>query len=349
MSDIENEHDTSQSSEENYRTDTADEREAEDQPALNEAVTQTAQQEAGSKRKLLDSGETEVATTQKRFCLPTIKTSEDWILPEQLANFFNEQCSVHMKEKELEQFMVTPTPVNINQPTKLDAFIKPMLEKRGKTLSKDNELAKIHEKLYAIMGPLGKVWAEVQKYFSAYDEETDIDPELCINNLNSTIELLGQAINSLAYERRLSVLTAVSDYKAAKIQLKDNVNTITAEREMLFGEAFRKHLKDVTKAQESAEKLFTKKKPQKPFPARPSSSFGTSSRGTGGARYQRGGGLFRGKRGKLFSVNKKSKICTSPSHHSVSTGSTHGGGFQMQEKSVISKKTGESCQETQQF
>ena len=319
-------------------------------PAHKEAGSpeKTAHEEAENTKKRpldLDSTQMEEGRSNKKFCLPTLKDSEDiWKLPGELAKNFNDRCSNHMKESELEQFLDVPPPSNINQSVTLDPYMKPLLEKRGKVQSKDHELCKIHEKLFLIMGPLGKVWAEVQKFFDDTDEE-DIDPETCVSNLNSAIVLLAQAINSLAYERRLSVLTTISDHKSAKSQLKDNAKAIMEESKHLFGEAFRKNMKDLTKAKESAEKIFSNKdKPtkyqqkiyQQPFSPRP--SYNGPPRGAGGARYQRRGGLFRGKRGKSNFNNFKSEICTSKFKTDFLQGSPKSEGYKCRKNSLFRKK-----------
>ena len=56
------------------------------------------------------------------------------------------------------------------------------------------------------------------------------------------------------------MLTAVTDLKSAKSQIKDNSNALNDEKEYLFREAFRKNLKEITKAQENVEKVFSRHK-----------------------------------------------------------------------------------------
>ena len=124
--------------------------------------------------------------------------------------------------------------------------------------------------------------------------------------LNSTIVLLEQAINKLLYERRLAALSAVSDVKTAKRQLKDNSESLVKENKFLFREEFQQALKTASKAQESGEKLFESKKKTsgyRTFPSRsPNNSGSSMSRQQyGGASKQSCGGVFSGKRGKKFS------------------------------------------------
>ena len=92
--------------------------------------------------------------TESKFSLTKITSkAKSWKLPEELADFLQERCNTHMTKKELDEFMSTATPSNLKEATKLDPFIKTLLEKKGlnKTVSMDDEQQKIHEKL-------SKVW-----------------------------------------------------------------------------------------------------------------------------------------------------------------------------------------------
>ena len=77
-----------------------------------------------------------------------------------------------------------------------------------------------------------------------------------LQNINEAIVLLGQVINKVTYERRLSILAGLNDVKQAKSLIKDNLEDLNTETKFLFGETF--HVKATAKAQESAEKLFAK-------------------------------------------------------------------------------------------
>ena len=55
------------------------------------------------------------------------------------------------------------------------------------------------------MGPLAAAWHGLQSVVRQEDGE-EPDPENILKNLTDSVVLLGQAINKMAYERRLSVL-----------------------------------------------------------------------------------------------------------------------------------------------
>ena len=86
----------------------------------------------------------------------------------------------------MEQFLEIQPPSNIKQPCKLDYFMKSLLEKKGnnRLLSCDEELSKLHTCLYQAMGPLTKVWSDIQYYVTCQTDH-DIDPEECVTLLNS--------------------------------------------------------------------------------------------------------------------------------------------------------------------
>ena len=106
------------------------------------------------------------------------------------------------------------------------------------------------------------MWGDIQSYISGTADE-DPDPQETVDHLNSVIVLLGQALRKLSYERRLSALSAISDVKSAKKQLKEHMELLANEKTNLFGEEFQKALKAASKAQDSAEKIFTNSKKSK--------------------------------------------------------------------------------------
>ena len=247
----------------------------------------------------------EEVPAKKSFVLPEITSKlKSWELPEDLANFLQDRCQIYMTEKELEDFTTIPAPSNVKAPTKLDPFIKALVEKKGlnKVISQDGEHQKIHEKLYQVMGPLSSAWTKLQDVVNE-KENAENEPESVLKNINEAIVLLGQVINKVTYERRLSILSGLNDMKQAKSLLKDNLEDLNTETKFLFGETFQKHVKTTAKAQESAEKLFAKSGSKRKWSAtnRPNQQGLSPSyqgpRPSGGAPTQRGRGNWN-RRGK---------------------------------------------------
>ena len=149
-----------------------------------------------------------------------------------------------------------------------------------------------------MIGPLSAAWWSLQEFINGEENnENEQSPEVILQHLNNSIVLLGQVINKVAYERRLSVLTALNDNKTARKQLKNNQEEINEESKHLFGEDFQNQLKTCAKAQESAEKLLSRPNKRKapPHHNRPNqmgSSSASTSRPSGGASsswWNRGG------------------------------------------------------------
>ena len=65
--------------------------------------------------------------------------------------------------------------------------MRALMEKKGKNrlVSVDDELQKVHHRLIQALGPLGKVWSEVQDYVTGDAEEDTLEPEKVVNNLNA--------------------------------------------------------------------------------------------------------------------------------------------------------------------
>ena len=98
-----------------------------------------------------------------------------------------------MSDTDLEVFSNVSIPSNVSTATKLDPFMKALLERKGmqKVISMDEELQKLHNKLYSVMGPLGKVWKDTQDFLQNEDdedEEKNLDPHEVVD-LFSTLRL----------------------------------------------------------------------------------------------------------------------------------------------------------------
>ena len=85
-------------------------------------------------------GEFQSVTVGKKFSLPAISAkSKSWELPAELVEFLQERCNSYLSDKELEEFLKTNTPANVKGATKLDPFLKTLLDKKdlNRTISTD--------------------------------------------------------------------------------------------------------------------------------------------------------------------------------------------------------------------
>ena len=235
--------------------------------------------------------------------------------------------------------------------------MKALLEKKGlnRAITLNEEQQKVHSRLFQIMGPLAAAWHCLQSVVRQEDDE-EPDPEKILKNLTDSVVLLGQAINKMAYERRLSVLAELSDVKNAKRQLKDNQEDINKEQKFLFGEEFQKHIKTLAKAQDSAEKLFAKNSSGKKRSSSSSWTSSTNSRPFSGGssnnyHHSRGGAqsyFTRGRGGVTWKRGKKNMSLQS----TISTTSEirlPKSKVSFYKTKVVSKVKGEPSRETKIF
>ena len=193
----------------------------------------------GDKRPHEDDTAEEETPSKQRYCLLTTSTQGDeWELPDELAEFLKSMSNKFVPEKDLEQFLEVPAPKNFDSQQKMDPFMRALLEKRGKNrlVSVDDELQKVHHRSIQALGPLGKVWSDIQDFVTGNSEEESLEPEKVVTNLNSAVALLCQAIHKLSYERRLAALTVSSDLKTARRQLIKFQNFIFGYDRFIYSE-----------------------------------------------------------------------------------------------------------------
>ena len=96
----------------------------------------------------------------------------EWELAPPLADFFNKHASQFLSAKILKEAITDdlPVPANLHKRPKLDEFATTLIRNNnwgtepGKVLSKDVELGDVWDKVVASMGPLGKVWQDLEDY-----------------------------------------------------------------------------------------------------------------------------------------------------------------------------------------
>jgi len=79
----------------------------------------------------------------------------------------------------------------------------------------------------------------VQTFLHTDENGDEMDPEEILKLLNSSVVLLGQTINKVAYGRRLAVLAALTDVKTAKKDIKENIEDLGKEEKLFLGNFFK--------------------------------------------------------------------------------------------------------------
>ena len=265
---------------------------------------------------------------RKRFEALAEEAQYNWDLPTGMAYYANKYLRNFVPEKNIKDSILTtsPVPANIQGPKKLDDLFKELLkEKKKKTeLFWDSNSERIQQKTLHVFGPLSKVWMTIEEANDAESTKVEIPLEDLTTSLEQSVMLLGQAINSMTYQRRCNALSAVmSDTRKIKSTVKEQAALFASNKDdNLFGKHFRKHVMDTFKAKkESSEVYKNTDGKRQPFRKGPSLHRGFGGRTAAfskstGSQQQPGpsqnfrqDGQQRGFRGK-----KKHENRTSPQH-----------------------------------
>ena len=177
-----------------------------------------------------------------------------------MVSYLHKYISVHISDKEIKDKILddNPIPSNVKETQALDTYIKELMieNKKNYTLTQENILKNIQEKITHVLGPLSKLWVIMESekdhiLQSQEGEEVDItndDPSSAeikeISQLfEQTILLIGQAINNTTYYRRKNVLsTLIEGNNKVKEILKEQSAAMNASEGNLFGENFEEKL-----------------------------------------------------------------------------------------------------------
>ena len=154
-------------------------------------------------------------------------------------------------------------------------FFKKLLDEKRKTteLFWDSNLKRIQQKTLHVFNPLSKVWMTVEEAKNGEGSKVEIPLEDLTTSLEQSIMLLGQAINSMTYQRRCDDLSAVmNDTRKIKSKVKEQAALLASNKDNnLFGKPFRKHVMDTIKEKkESSEVYKNTDGKRKPFRRGPS-------------------------------------------------------------------------------
>ena len=186
----------------------------------------------------------------------TKKFSLDKSKEKYARKFFNR----HVTEDVIQSEVLKAAPIPVNTflcPPEADDYIEDMINdpKAMRFLKlQDHSLKTIQKKVAQVMGPLSKLWVEVDSNnFS--DVKPSIDMFEVKELLEKTILLVGQTNATCLYERRLNFLAKImSSAKTAKAALKENEAEFQAE-DRLFGTFFYKVMDRKAKSRKRAREM----------------------------------------------------------------------------------------------
>ena len=168
----------------------------------------------------------------------------------------------HPRYKRKYFLSVTPVPSNIKNSQNLDEYIKELLveNKKNNTLNQEKVLNGIQDQVVTILAPLSKLWSTMELERNAVlEEELNEGHREMANLFEQTVLLTAQTYNSLAYQRRMNVLSALipNSTKVRKILKEKSLELGGIENKYLFGEKFEEKLSKITTAKQKFKTKFT--------------------------------------------------------------------------------------------
>ena len=236
------------------------------------------------KRPLNEDDSEERSFKRQRFEALTEEEHHEWELPEELVRYANKYIEKYVQEKSLKDTVLieNPVPNNVAKPRKLDGYFKELMDERSRRreLVTDNSLEKIQERIRNIFGPLSKLWFRIEEAMASNEGDVQINLSEMSEYVEQTVMLTGQAINNVTYQRRLNILNSIEEKQKARTTLKNQTSILETPNAFLFGDSFRKLIKDSFKAKKELKEILPREggshhkssSYKRSFPKGPSSS-----------------------------------------------------------------------------
>ena len=123
--------------------------------------------------------------------------------------------------------------------------------KRSRELDHNRDLEKIQQKVLNIMGPLSKLWVGMDEV-KCSGKSGRMSLEDLTTAIEQTVVLVGQASQSITYQRRYIVLTSfLGDPRKSTSILKEESDSLVEKSNKLFGPKFEEHLHKKPKLKKS--------------------------------------------------------------------------------------------------
>ena len=177
-----------------------------------------------------------------------------------MHKYLNEKFKIYVKDKAIQESVFDSNPVPDAESLKIpkvDGYLNEIFDTLGKSYGRESDgtLSKTQARINNVMGPLGKLWLNLEKVRT--DDSTDeLDLFDCLKLVEQSVTLLGQANVSLTYARRLSILGRLTgDMKKAKKLLSKHESSLSSSHKNLFGKRFYKALSKATKIRKSTKDI----------------------------------------------------------------------------------------------
>lgn len=220
------------------------------------------------------------------------QSENSWSLPAELAEIFNKNATRLIPHQVLKENILElhPVPDNLVKKPEMDTWLPPLMNlnpikgESARQQKRDEFLGESWECIIKIMGPLGRLWSEVEEKKKEVENMTLPEVETPPDNLSpeqeeiqslkleiaelrqqgvsqdlsvlsemaallqQSMTLTGQAANKVTYLRRLLNYSTLKDVSLedAKKKLKERDSVLSSETEFLFGENFSEKAKLAT-------------------------------------------------------------------------------------------------------
>ena len=138
-------------------------------------------------------------------------SQKKWSLPENMTSYISKKFSHFVPDKVLYEKILDKYPLPSSasiKASKLDDYVPEIFSATNASYGKsyDTNLHQIQGRIGAVMGPLSRIWHDLDNIQSGRESGDSLDPSEWLNVVEKAITLLGQAFTSTTYHRRMTIL-----------------------------------------------------------------------------------------------------------------------------------------------
>ena len=187
-------------------------------------------------------------------------SQKKWSLPEDMTSFISKKFSHFVPDKVLHEKILDKYPLPSSasiKASKLDDYVPEIFSATNASYGKsyDTNLHQIQGRIGAVMGPLSRIWHDLDNIQSGRESVDNLDPSEWLNVVEKAITLLGQTFTSTTYHQQMNILyNLTKDVKEAKKLLKSNSEDL-APAGRHFGKKFYKALSKASKIKKKSKEI----------------------------------------------------------------------------------------------
>ena len=190
------------------------------------------------------------------------KARQKLLLTQGMEEYLSDKFTHYVKDKAIQDSVLDSNPlpeVNCLNTPKVDDYLGELFQSLNKSYGKESDgtLSKTQARISNVMGPLGRLWLNLEEVRTGKSPE-ELDLFECLRLVEQSVTLLGQPNVSLTYARRLDILSRLTgDAKKAKKLLSKHESCLPQSQRNLFEKKFYKALRTATKIRKSTKEIST--------------------------------------------------------------------------------------------